>query len=93
MVHMPTHLAVELGPNANDWQRPNEISLKRGLLFAEKLVQMGCSQGHPPICYNLAVMFTQGDAGAKKSDEKAKEYQDKTKELVKQFGGFGMAGM
>ena len=62
-------------------------------VFAEQLLQRGCSRGHAPSCYNLAVMYTQGDDGIEKSDEKAKEYQEKTEELVKRFGGFGMGGM
>lgn len=68
-------------------------SLKRDPLFAEQLLQRGCSRGHAPSCYNLAVMYTQGDDGIDKNEEKAKEYQDKTEELVKRFGGFGMGGM
>mmetsp|Transcript_13581 Transcript_13581/g.29533 ORF Transcript_13581/g.29533 Transcript_13581/m.29533 type:complete len:359 (+) Transcript_13581:94-1170(+) len=68
-------------------------SLKRDPKFAEELLQLGCSRGHAPSCYNLAVMYTQGDEGVDKSDEKAKEYQDKTEELVKRFGGLGMGGM
>ena len=68
-------------------------SLKRDPLIAEQLLQSGCSRGHAPSCYNLAVMYTQGDEGVEKSDEKAKEYQEKTEELVKRFGGFGMGGM
>jgi hypothetical protein len=37
-------------------------------------------------------MYTQGDDGIEKNDKKAKEYRDKTEELVKRFGGFGMGG-
>jgi len=37
-------------------------------------------------------MYTQGDDGIEKSDAKAKEYQNKTEELVKRFGGLGSAG-
>mmetsp|Transcript_6263 Transcript_6263/g.9902 ORF Transcript_6263/g.9902 Transcript_6263/m.9902 type:complete len:363 (+) Transcript_6263:60-1148(+) len=68
-------------------------SLPRDPLFAEQLLQRGCSRGHPPSCFNLAVMYTHGDDGIEKNDEKAKEYQDKTEELVKRFGGLGMGGM
>ncbi|KAL9181218.1 hypothetical protein ACHAXT_010023 [Thalassiosira profunda] len=68
-------------------------SLKRDPKFAEELLQRGCSRGHAPSCYNLAVMYTQGDEGVEKSEEKAKEYQAKTEELVKRFGGFGVGGM
>lgn len=65
-------------------------ALKRDPLFAEQLLQRGCSRGHAPSCYNLAVMYTQGDEGVEKDEEKAKNYQKKTEELVQRFGGFGM---
>jgi TPR repeat protein len=68
-------------------------SLARDPVFAEQLLQRGCSRGHAPSCYNLAVMYTQGDEGVEKDDSKAKDYQAKTEELVKRFGGFGMGGM
>jgi len=68
-------------------------SLERDPQFALQLLQRGCSRGHAPSCYNLAVMYTQGDEGVEKNEEKAKEYQVKTEELVKRFGGFGMGGM
>jgi TPR repeat protein len=68
-------------------------SLKRDPQFAEQLLQRGCSRGHPPSCFNLAVMYTNGDEGIDKNEQKAKEYQDKTEELVKRFGGLGMGGM
>jgi hypothetical protein len=38
-------------------------------------------------------MYTQGDEGVEKSDDMAKEYKEKTEELVKRFGGFGMGDM
>lgn len=68
-------------------------SLKRDPALAEQLLQRGCSRGHAPSCYNMAVMYTQGDEGVNKDEEKAMEYQTKTEELVKRFGGFGMGGM
>ncbi|KAL7474594.1 hypothetical protein ACHAW6_000564 [Cyclotella cf. meneghiniana] len=68
-------------------------SLPRDPLFAQRLLELGCSRSHAPSCYNLAVMFTQGDDGVEKNDEKAKEYQKKTEELVQRFGGFGAGGM
>lgn len=73
--------------------RDERTSLKRDPLFAEQLLQRGCSRGHAPSCFNLAVMYTQGDEGIEKNEAKAKEYQDKTEELVKRFGGLGMGGM
>ncbi|KAL7530903.1 hypothetical protein ACHAWF_003554 [Thalassiosira exigua] len=68
-------------------------SLERDPKLAERLLEMGCSRGHSPSCYNLAVMYMQGDEGVEKDDERAKEYQAKTEELVKQFGGFGVGNM
>ena len=87
----------ELQNRANERSREKRStdersSLKRDPLFAEKLLQQGCSRGHAPSCYNLAVMYTQGDEGIEQSDEKANEYQAKTEELVKRFGGLGMGG-
>lgn len=76
-------------------KRPDDAraSLRRDPKFAEQLLQRGCSRGHAPSCYNLAVMYTQGDEGIEKSEEMAKEYQEKTEELVKRYGGFGIGGM
>jgi len=65
-------------------------SLKRDPILAKELLEKGCSRGHAPSCYNLAVMFTQGDEGVEKDEEKAKEFQKKTEELVQRYGGFGM---
>ena len=73
-------------PSREKRSNDERSSLKRDPQFAEKLLQQGCSRGHAPSCYNLAVMYTQGDEGIEKSEEKAKEYQDKTEELVKRFG-------
>lgn len=66
-------------------------ALERDPAFAAKLLQLGCSRGHAPSCYNMAVMYTNGDEGVDKDVGKAKEYQEKTEELVKRFGG--MPGM
>jgi TPR repeat protein len=82
--------------------RPNEVhrskakedhrvALKRDPPRAEKLLQQACVvSGHAPSCYNLAVMYTQGDDGVPKNEGKAKEFQNKTEEMVNNFGGFGM---
>lgn len=58
---------------------------------AEALLLKGClTSGHAPSCYNLAVMYTQGDDGVPKDEAKAIEFQKKTEEMVTKFGGFGM---
>jgi TPR repeat protein len=79
--------------NREKLKSDKRTSLPRDPIFAQQLLQRGCSRGHAPSCYNLAVMYTQGDEGIEKDEEKAKEYQQKTEELVKRFGGFGMGGM
>ena len=60
---------------------------------AERLLQQGCDRGHAPSCYNLAVMYTQGDDGVPQSDEKADVYKKKTEDHVERFGGLGFGGM
>ena len=66
-------------------------ALARDPRRAESLLLKGClTSGHAPSCYNLAVMYTQGDDGVAKDEEKAREFQKKTEEMVSKFGGFGM---
>mmetsp|Transcript_1765 Transcript_1765/g.5154 ORF Transcript_1765/g.5154 Transcript_1765/m.5154 type:complete len:374 (+) Transcript_1765:107-1228(+) len=60
---------------------------------AASLLNKGCDRGHAPSCYNLAVMYTQGDDGVPQSDEKAEVYKKKTEEHVDMFGGLGFGGM
>lgn len=68
------------------------ISLKRDPIRAQSLLAQGCERGHAPSCYNMAVMFTQGDDGVEPNPDQARVYQEKTEELVKRFGGFGFGG-
>mmetsp|Transcript_29887 Transcript_29887/g.45734 ORF Transcript_29887/g.45734 Transcript_29887/m.45734 type:complete len:373 (+) Transcript_29887:48-1166(+) len=69
------------------------VALKRHPTRAEKLLLKSCNQsGHAPSCYNLAVMYTQGDDGIEKNDAKAKIFQKKTSDYVDKFGGFGFGG-
>jgi len=67
----------------------NRISLKRDPQRAEKLLKKGCEFSHAPSCFNLAVMYTQGDENIPVDKEKSEIYKKKTDELVKMFGGFG----
>jgi TPR repeat protein len=80
-------------PSREKRSNDERTSLKRDPKYAEQLLKCGCQRGHAPSCYNLAVMYTQGDEGVEKDEAKAKDYQEKTEELVKRFGGFGMGGM
>ena len=68
-------------------------ALQRDPPRAEQLLQQGCDRGHAPSCYNLAVMYTQGDDGVPQSDEKADVYRKKTEDHVERFGGLGFGGM
>lgn len=67
-------------------------ALRRDPVKAEELLVLGCGRGHAPSCYNVAVMYTQGDEGVPVDDKKADKFKKKTEELVKQYGGFGMGG-
>uniref|UniRef100_A0A6S8YAL9 Beta-lactamase n=1 Tax=Ditylum brightwellii TaxID=49249 RepID=A0A6S8YAL9_9STRA len=62
-------------------------SLKRDPIKAQHLLKLGCDRGHAPSCYNLAVMFTQGDEGVDVNEEEAERYKAKTEEMVKRYGG------
>jgi TPR repeat protein len=69
------------------------VALKRDPRKAEELLLKACNtSSHAPSCYNLAVMYTQGDDGIEKNDEKAQIYQKKTEEFIEKFGGFGFGG-
>ena len=68
-------------------------ALQRDPPRSERLLQQGCDRGHAPSCYNLAVMYTQGDDGVPQSDEKADVYRKKTEDHVERFGGLGFGGM
>jgi TPR repeat protein len=69
----------------------DRTALPRDPPRAEALLLKGClTSGHAPSCYNLAVMYTQGDDGVPKDEAKAKEFQKKTEEMISTFGGFGV---
>jgi hypothetical protein len=85
---------VEKRENEKDRAKSKDdkrISLPRDPPRAEKLLINACmTSGHAPSCYNLAVMYNQGDDGVPADQEKAKKYQAKVEEMVSKFGGFGM---
>mmetsp|Transcript_15690 Transcript_15690/g.23553 ORF Transcript_15690/g.23553 Transcript_15690/m.23553 type:complete len:412 (-) Transcript_15690:63-1298(-) len=69
------------------------VALERDPVRAKELLEAGCvERGHAPSCYNLAVMYTMGDDGIPKDEEKAAMFQKKTEDLVDKFGGFGFGG-
>lgn len=64
--------------------------IKRDPKRAEHLLLSGCATGaHPPSCFNLAVMYENGDDGIPKDPVKAEEFKRKTEEMIQRFGGFG----
>lgn len=57
---------------------------------AEELLKSACRTGaHAPSCFNLAVMYQNGDDGVPASPEKAEEYKKKTEQAVQTLGGLG----
>lgn len=82
--------------NESDRAKQNtdkRVALQRDPKRAEQLLKSSCDvRSHAPSCYNLAVMYSNGDDGVPKDEEKAKQYQEKTEDLVDKFGGFGFGG-
>mmetsp|Transcript_25233 Transcript_25233/g.59081 ORF Transcript_25233/g.59081 Transcript_25233/m.59081 type:complete len:329 (+) Transcript_25233:83-1069(+) len=57
---------------------------------AEGLLKAACRTGaHAPSCFNLAVMYENGDDGVPANPEKAEEYKKKTEQAVQTLGGLG----
>lgn len=64
--------------------------IKRDPKRAEELLIAGCATGaHAPSCFNLAVMYENGDDGVAVDKEKAEEYKKKTEQCIQAFGGMG----
>lgn len=87
---------VEIAKRENEADRQKRQGDKRTALprdppRAEKLLLDACmTSGHAPSCYNLAVMYNNGDDGVPADPEKAQQFQTKVEEMVSKFGGFGM---
>jgi TPR repeat protein len=57
---------------------------------AEQLLQSACRTGaHAPSCFNLAVMYENGDDGVPADPVKAEEYKKKTEKAIETLGGLG----
>ena len=57
---------------------------------AEELLKAACRTGaHAPSCFNLAVMYSNGDDGVPADSVKAEEYKKKTEQAVQTLGGMG----
>ena len=86
---------VPLAQRVNESDRSRENSddnpyvIVRDPVRAEKLLRQACETGgHVTACHNLAVMYTQGDDGVPKDEQKAEKYKKITSERMKVFGGF-----
>ena len=75
---------------ANRARKANDTKpIPRDPKRAEELLLRACITGsHATSCHNLAVMYTHGDDGVPADPLKAEEFQQKTDEMVRQFGGF-----
>jgi TPR repeat protein len=57
---------------------------------AEQLLLAGCGTGaHAPSCFNLGVMYENGDDGVPADKKKAEDFKKKTETIIQTFGGFG----
>lgn len=65
------------------------VSESRNPAKAMTLFEKACKQNHGPSCFNLAVMFKNGDQGVDINEAKFNQYRDKTNELIKSYGGLG----
>mmetsp|Transcript_6899 Transcript_6899/g.10177 ORF Transcript_6899/g.10177 Transcript_6899/m.10177 type:complete len:321 (-) Transcript_6899:161-1123(-) len=65
----------------------DRLIIKRDPPRAEKLFAQACDRGHGPSCFNLAVMYKQGDDGVPMNKEKHELYKKKTEKHVEMFGG------
>jgi TPR repeat protein len=62
---------------------------ERNPLKASDHFHIACSSNHAPSCYNLAVLYKNGDTGVPKDEAKFEYYRNRTNELVNVYGGLG----
>ena len=79
-----------------DWAEEANSKVKYPLLSeprsptkAMTMYEKACTQNHAPSCYNLAVMYKNGDHGIQPNEAKFVQFRDKTNELVQAYGGLG----
>ena len=66
---------------------PETDPKRRDPAKALDLLKKACAGNHAPSCYNLAVLFKQGEKGVAKDDEQFAHCKAKTEDLVSRFGG------
>jgi hypothetical protein len=83
---------VQQRTNEDDRNRQSEDDdyIKRDPKRAEQLMSACCETGaHAPSCFNLAVMYENGDDGVPVDKKKAEEFKKKTETIIQTFGGLG----
>ena len=60
---------------------------RRNPARAKQLLETACHRGHAPACFNLAVMYKNGDDGVRKNTKLFEHYKEITQQLVDQAGG------
>ncbi|KAG7371377.1 Sel1 repeat-containing protein [Nitzschia inconspicua] len=66
----------------------DEYYIPRDPKRAEELLKAACRTGaHAPSCFNLAVMYENGDDGVPADKDKAEEYKRKTEKAIQTLGG------
>ncbi len=60
---------------------------ERNPSVAAEYYKKSCNANHAPSCYNLAVLYRNGDTGIEKNEKEFEKYKDMTNKLVKQYGG------
>ena len=59
----------------------------RNPLKAVEYLGKSCQKNHAKSCYNLAVLYRNGDTGIERNQEKFEEFKEKTNRLAKLYGG------
>lgn len=67
---------------------PETEKHRRNPSVAIELLKKACDGNHAPSCYNLAVIYKNGDYGVTKDDGLFVQYKGKTEDLVSRYGNF-----
>jgi TPR repeat protein len=59
----------------------------RNPVQAVDYLKKSCAANHGPSCYNLAVLYRNGDVGVEKNEKEFEKYKELTNVLVHQMGG------
>jgi len=66
---------------------PETDPKRRNPAKALDLLQRACAGNHAPSCFNLAVLFKNGETGVKADEAQFQLFKKKTEDLVSRFGG------